>query len=243
MDPLSDDELSEILRQLEFSPAPRTLEARLFPLRNRQIAGLCWRRTLSYSVKIPVPAIVLAVLAFFALSTFAFRTNSTIPFSARTRSTDVPSSKQLISKAPSVASKRAGPTNELPQPRSGVGTGHARTASSDSPAARIDDSTLGVTRAAAGRNLVTSPEPYYPPNAKNAGLQGTVRLQVRIDKEGRVSDATVISGNPVLESAAIEAVKQRVYRPTLLNGNPIAVVSQVDVVFRLDVALISSLMQ
>jgi TonB family protein len=82
-------------------------------------------------------------------------------------------------------------------------------------------------------NLISKVEPVYPPLAKQARIQGVVRFQIVIGKDGRVQSAQLVSGHPLLVPAATEAVKQWVYRPTLLNGEPTEVVSMADVNFRL----------
>jgi protein TonB len=82
--------------------------------------------------------------------------------------------------------------------------------------------------------LVRKVDPVYPPEAKGAGLQGTVRLAVVIGKDGSVFEAHLMSGDPVLGEAAIAAVRQWVYKPTLLNGEPVAVETTADVTFALN---------
>jgi TonB family protein len=82
-------------------------------------------------------------------------------------------------------------------------------------------------------NLITKVTPVYPPTAKQARIQGTVRLQVVISKEGKVQDVQLVSGHPLLVPSAEEAVWNWVYRPTLLNGNPVEVVTLVDINFTL----------
>jgi len=81
--------------------------------------------------------------------------------------------------------------------------------------------------------LVQSRPPEYPPLAKQARIQGTVTLNTSIGKDGRVIDVQVVSGHPLLIPAALDAVKQWEYKPTLLNGNPVEVLTQVDVNFTL----------
>src|SRR5262249_20941374 len=66
-------------------------------------------------------------------------------------------------------------------------------------------------------NLVSKRQPTYPPLAKQARIQGVVRLEAIISKEGRIEQLTVQSGHPLLVPAALEAVQEWVYRPTLLN--------------------------
>ena len=81
--------------------------------------------------------------------------------------------------------------------------------------------------------LVRQPHPVYPPEAKAARVQGTVKLQATIGKDGTVQSLEVLSGDPLLVPAALEAVKQWVYQPTLLNGDPVEVLTQIDVNFTL----------
>ena len=81
--------------------------------------------------------------------------------------------------------------------------------------------------------LVNRTPPVYPPLALEARLSGVVHLQAIIGKDGRVLDVKLIGGHPLLVAAAIEAVKQWVYQPTLLNGNPVEVATQIDVNFTL----------
>lgn len=82
-------------------------------------------------------------------------------------------------------------------------------------------------------NLITKVQPVYPPLAKQARVQGTVRFTATIGKDGKVQNLDLVSGEPILADAAREAVQQWVYRPTLLNGDPVVVVTQIDVNFTL----------
>ncbi|MEO8591725.1 MAG: M56 family metallopeptidase [Candidatus Solibacter sp.] len=81
--------------------------------------------------------------------------------------------------------------------------------------------------------LISQAKPAYPPLAKQARISGVVHLQVIIAKDGTMQDIKVISGHPLLIPAAIEAVKNWVYQPTLLNGDPVEVSTQIDVNFTL----------
>lgn len=81
--------------------------------------------------------------------------------------------------------------------------------------------------------LIRQPKPVYPPLAKQARIQGTVRFQAIIGKDGSIQNLQLISGHPLLVPSATEAVKQWVYQPTLLNGEPVEVVTQIDVNFTL----------
>jgi protein TonB len=81
--------------------------------------------------------------------------------------------------------------------------------------------------------LVRQPKPNYPPLAKQARISGVVHLAAIISKDGTIQDLKVIGGHPLLIPAALEAVKQWVYQPTLLNGEPVEVSTQIDVNFTL----------
>ena len=81
--------------------------------------------------------------------------------------------------------------------------------------------------------LIKKVTPNYPQLAKQARIQGSVVLQAEISKEGTIQNLQLISGHPMLAPAAIEAVKQWRYKPYLLNGEPVAVETQVVVNFSL----------
>jgi TonB family protein len=82
-------------------------------------------------------------------------------------------------------------------------------------------------------NIVQKVQPIYPPEAKAERIQGLVLFTVIIGKDGTVQNITLVSGDPVLAQAAREAVQKWVYKPTLLNGDPVEVVTQVKVNFTL----------
>jgi periplasmic protein TonB len=82
------------------------------------------------------------------------------------------------------------------------------------------------------RKVVDVP-PVYPTLAVKAGVQGIVIIEATIDPRGRVVNATVLRSVPILDDAAVEAVRQWVYSPTLLNGVPTPVIMVVTVRFRL----------
>jgi len=82
-------------------------------------------------------------------------------------------------------------------------------------------------------NLVNRVIPIYPPEAKEARIQGVVRFTATIGTDGHVKDLAVQEGPPLLARAAMIAVWQWVYKPTLLNGQPVEVETQIDVNFTL----------
>ena len=81
--------------------------------------------------------------------------------------------------------------------------------------------------------LIKKVQPNYPPLARQARIQGQVLLQAQISKDGSIENLSLISGHPMLAPAAIEAVKQWRYKPYMLNGEPVAVDTQVVVNFTL----------
>ena len=76
--------------------------------------------------------------------------------------------------------------------------------------------------------------PVYPSIAKTAGVQGQVVLEAVISRTGRIENLRAISGHPTLARAAEAAVSQWEFRPYILNGTPIEVVTQITVDFRLN---------
>ena len=82
-------------------------------------------------------------------------------------------------------------------------------------------------------NLIRRIDPIYPALAKQARIQGTVRFTVIIDRSGTIQNIQLLSGHPLLVEAARDAVQQWSYKPTLLNGQPVEVLTTVDVNFTL----------
>lgn len=82
--------------------------------------------------------------------------------------------------------------------------------------------------------LVKKVQPDYPAEAQEKRIEGTVKLQVIVRKDGSVTVQNVVEGDPVLSPAAIEAVRQWRYEPCLLNGQPIEVQTTIDLVFTLN---------
>jgi protein TonB len=80
---------------------------------------------------------------------------------------------------------------------------------------------------------VKNVSPNYPAAARSARTQGMVILECTISPQGRVSDVRVLRGVPLLDEAAMDAVRQWEYEPTLVNGVPVPVVMTVTVNFKL----------
>jgi periplasmic protein TonB len=80
---------------------------------------------------------------------------------------------------------------------------------------------------------IFAPQPEYPQIAKMARVQGLVRLAAVISKDGTIQDLHLISGPPLLVKSAMDAVSRWRYQPTLLNGEPVDVDTEIDVNFTL----------
>jgi TonB family protein len=81
--------------------------------------------------------------------------------------------------------------------------------------------------------LIRQPVPVYPPLARQARIQGVVRFNAIINKDGTIQYLKLVTGDPLLVPSAQEAVTQWVYEPTLVNGESVEVTTVVDVNFTL----------
>ncbi len=98
-------------------------------------------------------------------------------------------------------------------------------------------STMPPLRIRQGENvtaasIIRQDPPIYPNEARKQHIQGDVVLHVIIDIHGAVENIEVVSGDPLLTDAAVEAVKHWMYKPTLLNGKPVVVDTKITVSFR-----------
>jgi len=93
---------------------------------------------------------------------------------------------------------------------------------------------LSIPSAVMSRNLLNKVVPTYPPAAKKAKIQGTVVLSAVIGKDGNIENLRVLSGPSELQQSALDAVRQWTYKPYLLNGDPVEVLTTVNVVYMLN---------
>jgi periplasmic protein TonB len=93
--------------------------------------------------------------------------------------------------------------------------------------------TLNVSQGVSQGLLLKKPQPTYPPNAMRMHIEGAVQLMATISKNGDISAVKILSGDPQLSHAAVDAVKQWKYKPYLLNGAPVEIQTQVTVNFKL----------
>ena len=92
---------------------------------------------------------------------------------------------------------------------------------------------ITVTSDVQAAKLIRKVIPVYPKLAIAAHISGTVRLIGTVATDGTVQQIRVVSGPALLVEAALDAVRQWVYRPTMLNNKPVEVIAPIDVIFTL----------
>jgi periplasmic protein TonB len=113
----------------------------------------------------------------------------------------------------------------------GVGDGHGPVVSvapAKAPVGRVRISS-GVSEGM----LIAPIRPVYPTIAKAAGVQGTVVVEAIISRTGTIESLHVVSGPPMLQNAALEAIREARYQPFRLNGEPTEVETRITVNFRM----------
>jgi TonB family protein len=116
-----------------------------------------------------------------------------------------------------------------PAQNTGASSPDAAPVQTVAPAPRM----VRISGAVAAGNILTKVQPVYPPDAKAQGISGSVVLHAVIGKDGTVQELTAVTGNELLRSAALDAVRQWTYKPLSLNGNPVAVDTTVTINFNL----------
>ncbi len=81
--------------------------------------------------------------------------------------------------------------------------------------------------------LIYQPQPRYPEMARMTRTEGAVEFEAIIGKDGRIEELKVLRGPALLVQAAFEAVQNWHYQPTLLNGEPVEVQTEITVNFKL----------
>jgi protein TonB len=141
-----------------------------------------------------------------------------------------------------VSSARAteGPREAAPSIDPGMATGSETSAlpavaapsvSLAPPAQPVPEGPVSVGGEVKPPKVISSVAPVYPTIARQANVEGNVVVRVTVDKTGNVSDAHAISGPPLLRQAAVDALRQRKYEPSTLNGQPISVEMLVTIQF------------
>lgn len=93
---------------------------------------------------------------------------------------------------------------------------------------------LVVSSGVMASKVISSPSPVYPAIAKAARISGTVNLAATIGKDGTIQNLRVVSGPPMLQQSALDAVRRWRYKPTVLDGVPVDVETTISVVFSLN---------
>ena len=101
------------------------------------------------------------------------------------------------------------------------------------PAQALPSKPIVVGGGVQSARLLKKVMPVYPALARQARVSGTVRLIGIIAKDGTIQQLQVTSGHPLLVQSALDAVRQWIYRPTLLNGQAVEVIAPIDVNFTL----------
>jgi protein TonB len=97
----------------------------------------------------------------------------------------------------------------------------------------VPPKTVTISSGVMAGNLVEKTIPQYPAIAKAARVQGVVVVQAKISSAGLIENIRVVSGPPMLQQAAVDAVRSWRYNPYLLNGEPVEVETTINIVFNL----------
>ena len=106
--------------------------------------------------------------------------------------------------------------------------------SASSSVARPSLATVRVSQGVSQGLVIKRVQPKYPQSALSTHAHGAVQIEATIDKEGKVTNVKVISGDPVLAKAATDAVRQWRYKPYYLDGEPVEIETQITVNFKAD---------
>jgi protein TonB len=210
--PITDEELSALLQEWKPVRAPASLEARVFSMAQRTPGG--WSRMFSRSVRVPVPVVAMMVAIFLGLTVRSVVVEHNLP-----GATGIP--------LPLSQSSSAGPSATL------VGRNPSGSWGAPEPQITPSPKRIQVPASVQAINTTYRVPPVYPPDARAKGVEGTVILDVIIAADGTVKDLTVLSGDGALAFAAVTAVQQWVFEPTLLNGEPVEVETTTAVTFTL----------
>ena len=104
---------------------------------------------------------------------------------------------------------------------------------SQAPAAGAPVRSIRLSGGVAAANVLKQVAPVYPPEARSKQISGTVVLSAKIGLDGSVQKLEAVSGPDILRGAALDAVRQWTYRPYLLDGNPVTVLTTVNINFNL----------
>jgi TonB family protein len=106
-------------------------------------------------------------------------------------------------------------------------------AAGDEPSSSNGAGPVAVNPGVMVKQLLHKVSPVYPEDAKKARIQGTVEIEALIGKTGEVERFKVVSGPKELQQSAVDAVHQWIYKPFLLNGEPVEVKTTINVIYSL----------
>ena len=109
---------------------------------------------------------------------------------------------------------------------------NARDNARNSAGGAADNQPVRVPEEVQAGKLVSQPRVAAPVDAKGARIRGVVRLQALIGTDGRVKNVSVLNGPAALQAAALENARQRQYQPTVMNGKPVEVETQISINFQ-----------
>jgi TonB family protein len=124
-------------------------------------------------------------------------------------------------------------TESTPKAKNGLPTEVSQPSPPSSAPVSEPPNRLVVSGGVLSGKAISKPPPEYPEIAKKARAQGAVVVQITVDEEGRVISASAISGNPLLQQAAVAAVRNWRFPPTMVSGQPVKVTGTVTVNFTL----------
>jgi protein TonB len=136
--------------------------------------------------------------------------------------------------APPAAAASTGPAPSPDQNMEAAKSGNTGESAPDTPISSSTPPTrVSVPGKVTAATIVDRINPQYPPEARAGHVQGEVLLHAIIDKEGKISELQVLSGDDVLAKSALEAVRQWRYKPMLLDGEPAEVDTTITITFSL----------
>jgi TonB family protein len=243
-----------VLRRWRFAPAtadgkpvPGTYDGsisfRLFPADEKEIASLVSRVAAAWNAE-AADSVVAQIAPTDPADPMAALVR---PVEAeRTWVTEQVARHEAMAAAPRSIQFLSGTTASVEIPREGLAepltalfgkrAGHWALVRMSAGAPRMIETSIAPVRVGRGikePRKIKDKAPHYPEAAKQSRVQGTVILEAYIDPEGNVTDLKVLRGIPLLNEAAIKAVQQWKYTPTLLEGVPVPVIMTVTVNFRL----------
>ncbi len=125
------------------------------------------------------------------------------------------------------------PTNATGNGAAGAATVQGVTAPGNAPSSMASNvpKRIAVSAKVAQAKLIKQVNPKFPPEMHKERVQGIVRMHVIISTEGAVKQVDVLSGDPKLAQLSVDAVRQWLYKPMLLNGEPVEVETTVDIIY------------